>query len=75
MYKYDMKSAAANSVSSIVYVISAICSPLFGFLVDKTGRNIMWVAIAITVTLGAHSMLAFSFINPYVAMVRTVEIQ
>lgn len=69
MYKYDMKSAAANTVSSVVYVISAVASPLFGIMVDKTGRNIMWVAIAIMVTLGAHSMLAFSFINPYVAMV------
>jgi MFS family permease len=28
---------------SLVYLISAGASPVFGFLVDRIGRNILWV--------------------------------
>lgn len=55
---------------SLVYIISAAASPIFGFAIDKTGRNIFWVLIGTTVTLGCHAMMAFTFINPYVPMVR-----
>lgn len=55
--------------ASIVYVISAPASPLLGFMVDKTGRNVIWVMIAVVTTLAAHMMLAFTFWNPWIAMV------
>lgn len=55
--------------ASIVYVISAPASPVLGFLVDKTGRNVIWVLIAVVTTLAAHMMLAFTFWNPWIAMV------
>ncbi|XP_076344249.1 lysosomal dipeptide transporter MFSD1-like [Tachypleus tridentatus] len=67
--KFGFTSTGANAVDSIVYVISAIASPLFGILVDRTGRNLMWVLISVVVTLGAHMLLAFSFLNPWIAMV------
>lgn len=54
---------------SIVYIISAPMSPIFGFLVDKTGKNIVWVLCAVATTLVAHMMLAFTFWNPWIAMV------
>ncbi|RXG72516.1 Major facilitator superfamily domain-containing protein 1 [Armadillidium vulgare] len=69
MRKYDLGENGANAVSSIVYIISAFASPLFGFLVDKTGRNIMWVFIAVLVSLGSHCLLAFTFLNPFIPMV------
>lgn len=53
---------------SIVYIISAPMSPIFGFLVDKTGKNIVWVLCAVATTLVAHMMLAFTFWNPWIAM-------
>ncbi|XP_018017099.2 major facilitator superfamily domain-containing protein 1-like [Hyalella azteca] len=68
MYKYGLSSAKANSVSSIAFIISAFASPMFGFVVDKTGRNIMWVGLACLVTMGAHAIMAFTFINPYIPM-------
>lgn len=55
--------------ASIVYIISAPASPVLGFLVDKTGRNVIWVLIAVVTTLAAHMMLAFTFWNPWIAMV------
>lgn len=54
---------------SLVYIISAVASPLFGFLIDKSGKNVFWVILGTFVTLGCHALLAFTFITPYVAMV------
>lgn len=56
--------------SSIVYIISAPASPVLGFMVDRTGKNIMWVLCAVVTTLLAHMMLAFTFWNPWFAMVK-----
>ena len=67
--KWQMEPASANAVNSIVYILSAVASPVFGFLVDRTGRNIVWVTVGTLTTLGSHAMLAFTFINPYVSMV------
>ena len=67
--KFDYNADNANAVNSILYVVSAFASPFFGFVVDRAGRNIFWVFLAILVTIGAHGLLAFTFINPYVAMV------
>uniref|UniRef100_A0A8C1UQW2 Lysosomal dipeptide transporter MFSD1 n=1 Tax=Cyprinus carpio TaxID=7962 RepID=A0A8C1UQW2_CYPCA len=52
----------------IVYIISAPASPLLGFMVDRTGRNILWVMLAVITTLLSHMMLAFTFWNPWIAM-------
>lgn len=60
------------SLGSIVYVISAPMSPIFGLLVDKTGRNIIWVLCAVVTTLAAHIMLAFTLWNPWIAMVMSL---
>lgn len=68
--KFDFSPSQANAVNSIVYVISAVVSPFFGLLVDKLGRNILWVFIAIVCTIGSHGLLTFTFVNPYVGMVR-----
>ncbi|CAB0005756.1 unnamed protein product [Nesidiocoris tenuis] len=68
MRKFGFTSVEANSVTSFIYLMSAIASPLLGFLVDKTGWNVFWVFISILGTIGAHSLLAFTFLNPYFAI-------
>ncbi|OXB63126.1 hypothetical protein ASZ78_000358 [Callipepla squamata] len=57
---------------SVVYIISAPMSPVFGILVDKIGKNIIWVLCAVVTTLASHIMLAFTFWNPWIAMVTLV---
>lgn len=69
MEKYDYSADAANHICSMVYLISAGASPLFGFVIDKTGRNVFWILISVISTIAAHSSLAFSYLNPYVCMV------
>lgn len=56
-------------VNSLVYSISAIASPILGYIVDRTGKNVSWVFISICVTIFAHGLLAFTYLNPYVCMV------
>ncbi|CAG9784352.1 unnamed protein product [Diatraea saccharalis] len=67
--KFDFTPQDANNVNSMVYLLSAALSPFFGILIDKTGRNVMWVIISIVTTIGAHAMLAFTFCNPYIGVV------
>ncbi|XP_072524601.1 lysosomal dipeptide transporter MFSD1 isoform X1 [Salminus brasiliensis] len=67
--KFNFTPTQARAVNSIVYIISAPASPLLGLMVDKTGKNIIWVLFAVVTTLIAHMMLAFTFWNPWIAMV------
>lgn len=69
MLKFGFAPNAANTINSIVYIISAVASPLFGFIIDKTGRNVYWIAISVLATISAHSLLAFTLLNPYIGMV------
>uniref|UniRef100_A0A2K6FCL1 Lysosomal dipeptide transporter MFSD1 n=1 Tax=Propithecus coquereli TaxID=379532 RepID=A0A2K6FCL1_PROCO len=70
--KFGFSSQAASAINSVVYVISAPMSPIFGLLVDKTGKNIIWVLCAVVTTLVSHMMLAFTMWNPWIAMVMSV---
>ncbi|XP_077988681.1 lysosomal dipeptide transporter MFSD1-like [Glandiceps talaboti] len=67
--KYGMNPSEASAINSLVYILSAVCSPVLGFLVDRTGKNVFWIFVGVICTLGAHMMLAFTFWNPYIAMV------
>lgn len=69
MKRFDMTDDQANFLSSVVYIISGIASPIFGFLIDKIGRNVMWIIIATCLTALGHFLLGFTLLNPYVAMV------
>lgn len=69
MQKYDFDAQDANFINSLVYIISAVASPLFGYVIDKTGKNVSWVMISVLATITAHSFLAFTYVNPYVCMV------
>ncbi|XP_074658444.1 lysosomal dipeptide transporter MFSD1-like isoform X2 [Tubulanus polymorphus] len=66
--KYTFHPSSANAVNSLVYIISAAASPVFGFCIDKSGKNLFWVNAGIIITLGCHACLAFTFINPYIPM-------
>lgn len=66
--KWGFDPSLANNVNSLVYIISAVASPVFGFLIDRSGKNIFWVILGTVCTIGCHALLAFTFLNPYVAM-------
>ncbi|XP_043467173.1 major facilitator superfamily domain-containing protein 1-like [Leptopilina heterotoma] len=67
--KYDLDPSSANTVCSMLYSVSAVASPAFGLVVDKTGKNVLWVFLSIIGTIVAHGLLAFTFVSPYICMV------
>lgn len=67
--KFDYIPQDANTVNSMVYLLSAALSPFFGILIDKTGRNVSWVILSIITTIGSHFLMAFTFVNPYVGVI------
>lgn len=68
MKKFDFSAEDANTVTSMIYTISAVASPLMGYVIDKTGRNVMWMVMSIVTTMFGHGLLGFTFINPYIGM-------
>uniref|UniRef100_A0A1B6D2G0 Lysosomal dipeptide transporter MFSD1 n=2 Tax=Clastoptera arizonana TaxID=38151 RepID=A0A1B6D2G0_9HEMI len=66
--KFGLDSVHAGYANSLLYLTSAVLSPISGFIIDKCGRNVCWVFISILVTIIGHSMLAFTFINPFISM-------
>ncbi|KAF4526046.1 hypothetical protein B566_EDAN000840 [Ephemera danica] len=69
MRKFGMPPDSANFINSLVFIISAVASPILGLMVDRLGRNAVWVILSVATTLGCHALLAFTFLNPYVAMI------
>merc|ERR1719193_1986494 len=66
--KWHYTSQEANKVIGLVYLVSAPASPLLGLMIDKTGRNITWVFLAILASIGCHCLLAFSMLSPYIGI-------
>lgn len=69
MKKFQYDKANANMINGLIYLLSGPASPALGILVDKTGRNVMYCFLSILITLLCHMVLAFSYINPYIAIV------
>nr|XP_050864060.1 major facilitator superfamily domain-containing protein 1-like isoform X1 [Vespula vulgaris] len=67
--KYQYDPSSANTVNSLIYSISAIASPVLGYLVDRIGKNVFWVFLSICATMVAHVLLAFTYVNPYACMI------
>ena len=67
--EFQMSSNEANKIIGLVYLISAPVSPVLGLLLDKVGKNITWVFLAVLASGGCHCMLAFTKVSPYLGMV------
>jgi len=67
--KFEFSTDNAGFINSLIYLISAPASPILGILIDKTGRNVTYTILSIGVTLLGHLMLAFTFVNPYIAVI------
>ncbi|XP_065575349.1 major facilitator superfamily domain-containing protein 1-like [Artemia franciscana] len=59
--QYGMATDKANTINSLVYLISTVASPFFGLMVDRLGRNVLWVVLSVMGTAGAHAILGFAY--------------
>ena len=63
---FHMDANEAGYITGIPYFISAGASPLFGFMIDRVGFNVMFVIVGEILALVSHIMLGFTPLTPYV---------
>lgn len=57
---FHVDESTARMLNSVVYTMSLPASPIFGFMVDRTRKNVFWVAVAIILSSCAHGLMAAS---------------
>jgi len=67
--KWGYEPDKANATDSVVYLISAITSPMIGLVVDKVGRNLVFLFVASVLVMVAHMSMAITYINLWVPMI------
>ena len=67
--RFGLDPKEAGAVNSITFILSAILSPIVGFFVDRTGRNVRWIVTGIVVTFCCHMTMAFTLVNPWIPMI------
>jgi len=67
--KFGFTTQQANKIIGLIYLVSAPASPLLGLVIDKTGRNISWVFLAVAISIGCYALLNFTSANPYIAII------
>lgn len=69
--KWGYLPTEANMISSVVYIISAATSPFIGLLVDKVGRNLVFLLVAGLLVMAGHMLMGVvgsAYINLWVPM-------
>lgn len=67
--KWRDSPARAAAADSVVYMISAITSPFIGLMVDKMGRNLVFLLVAGLLVMMSHMLMAVTFINLWIPMI------
>nr|CAH8863502.1 unnamed protein product [Trichobilharzia regenti] len=58
--KFGLSVQDAGIVNSLVYIVSAVASPVFGSAIDFIGYNVYWLFSGIIVTMLCHICFAFT---------------
>lgn len=69
MERFGISGDEANRVNGLVYSLAAFTSPVTGILIDKTGKNLIWIFISISSAALSHILIGFTSVTPYVATV------
>lgn len=67
--KWNYDPSHADALASLVYVMSAVLSPFIGLLVDKVGRNLVFLLIASILVMFSHTALALTTWNLWIPMI------
>lgn len=67
--KWGYSPSKADAIDSVVYMISAVTSPFIGLLVDKVGRNLVFLLVAGLLVMVSHMLMAVVFINLWIPMI------
>ena len=67
--KYNFDAQTANFLVGLVYLVSAVSSPLLGWLLDRTHRNMVWMVASLSVSVVSHALLCWTQITPYMPVI------
>lgn len=67
--KWGYEPTEANTIDSVVYIISVVSSPLIGFIVDKVGKNLIFLLASSLLVTIAHMLLSVTYINLWIPMI------
>lgn len=67
--KWGETEKVANLITSMIYIISAVTSPLIGHIVDKVGRNLAFLLGSSVLVMFSHLTLGLTYINMWIPMV------
>ena len=57
--QYEFSEEQAGRITGFVYIVSAIFSPLFGYLTDRCGYRVSLVILSSILLIGTHALFAF----------------
>jgi MFS family permease len=57
--RYNINDKRSSFMMSLPYTVSALACPVFGFLVDKTGRAILWILLSTSILWAIQTSFAF----------------
>ena len=66
--KFDFTASQANTINSLVYLISMVLSPFLGAFMGFLGRNITFVLMAVSTSWLAHALFAFTSLTPWIGI-------
>jgi len=67
--KFGLSTVASGQITSLLPLATLICTPLFGFLIDKYGRSASAMIFGAATLFVIHMLFAVTNITPYVPMI------
>ncbi len=67
--KFGMSMSKSGEIASILYWVTMIATPLFGFIVDKYGKSATLMIFGSILLTLIHLSFAFTHFNPIVPLV------
>ncbi|XP_034482411.1 major facilitator superfamily domain-containing protein 1-like [Drosophila innubila] len=63
--RFNYTSTEAETLVWLAFSIMTMFPPIFGFIIDKLGRNLIWIFSATATTIVAFLLLFFTELSPY----------
>merc|ERR1712136_337085 len=66
---FGLSKSEAAALNSVIYIMSAPLAPIMGLIIDLVGFNASFVLLANCMCLGAHILLGFVPLTPWVGVI------
>jgi hypothetical protein len=67
--KYEFSILGASTQISLFFLTLVVFSPVFGVMINFVGYNLFWIVLSSCLAILNHSLLAFTYVSPYIVFV------